>query len=871
MSMDYWTKYFGSNSLGFHISSDDEDIEEFRSEKSVKSGKSSEEIEKFIIDESMSDLDRTHLLLSTGQDIQKLCVIEHLPNLLKTQQMETLAKVIPKLCDVLPSSSVDVQVLASQMLGEAVRGKLIPVHLFITSCLPTVLKQLENRDQVVSKAWLGTVLACIGVLPKEDLKRKILTLAISKGQLSQTVNSRQISCRIVGEIANRFSLESKWLKCEVLPLATALCQDVDSTVRQLMCEQLSVLARALGSKQSEESLFPELVELLNDEESTVRVSALEALTELLSLWSQDCLSKQVIPLVQTLYEFVAKNKDWTLIEGVARLLGKICYGLREVVNKEQLEWFVTYYNDLQQRQFPAAQQGVLLPEATSNQAVLEPRTECRHLCAFNFPAMLFMVGKDSFDSKLASGFKSMAQDKSWRVRKTIACGFHEVVEILEEKASSVSSLYQALLKDSSVEVLNGLVPHLPLALKAFANFANLSLETKHPGLSEFINPLLALDQVASSQRQWRLHKDFVTVLKSVVCCFTSDQIHSKIIPLVQSHITGKTVLPVKKVAGHTLCVLIRNNRRQNQRKDLIAWFIKELAKSSSCQRRLLFIEVCTYILEVYSSQFFKKNIFEILLELAHDPVINIRLRLYQLFPMLKSILKLPTDRELLQELELTVRKLIVQERDSDASQSIRDAVLAMDRIEVSMETYTRRTYFEGDLADQQKEMEEKLLLESEEKEKVKLEKTKKGVKKVATPIGTPRENKKLPPSLHESKSTASPALPHKPTTAAASKVKTSSSLQKTISAPSSAELSCSPTQSPSHNQARRKAAGNKGSPPMRNVSASSLDEKKGSGASKTVAASASNVAASKSSGGSGKKKAQNYGLEYSSKGKTKKT
>ena len=132
---------------------------------------------------------------------------------------------------------------------------------------------------------------------------------------------------------------------------------------------------------------------------------------------------------------------------------------------------------------------------------------------------------------------------------------------------------------------------------------------------------------------------------------------------------------------------------------------------------MLFIEICTYILELYSSQFFKKNIFEILLELAHvsnlidnpliihlhffppdplqDPVINIRLRLYQLFPMLKSILKLPTDRDLLQELELTVRKLIVQERDSDASQSIRDAVLAMDRIEVSMETVSGQEGGEG--------------------------------------------------------------------------------------------------------------------------------------------------------------------------------
>ena len=61
-----------------------------------------------------------------------------------------------------------------------------------------------------SRAWLGTVLACIPVLPKDELKRKILTLAVSKGQLSQTISSRQNSCRIVGEIALRFSSESMW-------------------------------------------------------------------------------------------------------------------------------------------------------------------------------------------------------------------------------------------------------------------------------------------------------------------------------------------------------------------------------------------------------------------------------------------------------------------------------------------------------------------------------------------------------------------------------------------------------------------------------------------------------------------------------------
>ena len=65
---------------------------------------------------------------------------------------------------------------------------------------------------------------------------------------------------------------------------------------------------------------------------------------------------------------------------------------------------------------------------------------------------------------------------------------------------------------------------------------------------------------------------------------------------------------------------------------------------------------------------------------------NTRLHLCRILPSLKSTLKLPGDRVLLQQLEQTVRKLISQERDPDASQAIREAVMEMDRIEVAMET-----------------------------------------------------------------------------------------------------------------------------------------------------------------------------------------
>ena len=37
--MDYWDRHFATGSPGFQVPADEDDIEEFRSEKSVKTGK----------------------------------------------------------------------------------------------------------------------------------------------------------------------------------------------------------------------------------------------------------------------------------------------------------------------------------------------------------------------------------------------------------------------------------------------------------------------------------------------------------------------------------------------------------------------------------------------------------------------------------------------------------------------------------------------------------------------------------------------------------------------------------------------------------------------------------------------------------------
>ena len=84
--------------------------------------------------------------------------------------------------------------------------------------------------------------------------------------------------------------------------------------------------------------------------------------------------------------------------------------------------------------------------------------------------------------------------------------------------------------------------------------------------------------------------------------------------------------------------------------------------------------------------FFKHVIIKYLFLISQDPIVNVCLHLCGLLSSHKSIIKLPGDRVLLQKLEQTVRKLISQEIDPDASRVIRDAVTEMDRIEVAMET-----------------------------------------------------------------------------------------------------------------------------------------------------------------------------------------
>ena len=94
------------------------------------------------------------------------------------------------------------------------------------------------------------------------------------------------------------------------------------------------------------------------------------------------------------------------------------------------------------------------------------------------------------------------------------------------------------------------------------------------------------------------------------------------------------------------------------------------------------------------------------MELASDSVINVKLKFCGTLPLLKSQIRLPCDRLLLQNLEQTVRKIMALETDRDVSVAIRTAITEMDNVTI---LYTS-PQTEDDINDQRKEDEVNVIL-----------------------------------------------------------------------------------------------------------------------------------------------------------------
>ncbi|XP_073854254.1 serine/threonine-protein phosphatase 4 regulatory subunit 4 isoform X5 [Macaca fascicularis] len=567
------------------------------------------------------------------------------------------------------------QLTAAVSFLTILQDESVSIHSYTHSFLQVILLHLEHRDTGVSNAWLETLLSVIEVLPKETLRHEILNPLVSKAQLSQTVQSRLVSCKILGKLTNKFDAHT--IKREILPLVKSLCQDVEYEVRSCMCRQLENIAQGIGTELTKSVVLPELIELSRDEGSSVRLAAFETLVNLLDIFDTGIFTPDQHLRFLEFYK-------------------KLCtLGLQQE-------------NGHNENQIP--------PQILEQE---KKYISVRKNCAYNFPAMIVFVDPKNFHMELYSTFFCLCHDPEVPVRYTIAICFYEVSKLLNSGVYLIHKELITLLQDESLEVLDALIDHLPEILELMSTGGESSVqENKLSSLPDLIPALTAAEQRAAASLKWRTHEKLLQKYACLPHVISSDQIYYRFLQRMFTIMMTNNVLPVQKAASRTLCIFLRYNRKQEQRHEVIQKLIEQLGQGKSYWNRLRFLDTCEFIIEIFSKSFFCKYFFLPAIELTHDPVANVRMKLCYLLPKVKSTLKIPADKHLLQQLEMCVRKLLCQEKDKDVLAIVKRTVLELDRMEMSMDAFQKK-FYEKDLLDQEKEREELLLLEMEQLEKEK--------------------------------------------------------------------------------------------------------------------------------------------------------
>ncbi|XP_011335620.1 serine/threonine-protein phosphatase 4 regulatory subunit 4 isoform X2 [Ooceraea biroi] len=644
-----------------------------------------------------------------GEEIQKLSVIQSLPSLLASDTQSCMSRVVPKMQQSLATASTEFHIAASSTFKTILEQKLVSHNVFSQTFLQSILNSLESRDPVVCHAWLETLLDVIELLPVDIIRAQILPLTISKGQLSQSIYSRITCSRLLGKICTRF--DSSMIQKEVLPTVHSLCQDVNNEVRASICLQLRFVAEGLGAESVKPALLPSLVELASDEESNVRYASVQTIVYLLPHLQEDTIKTIIAPLVKKLCESAAKSED-NVICMIAQEYGKLVLGLEKCLSVSERSWFLKFFQQLAQMGIPSLKKEK--PHFTfisSNSAADERYVECRRHCAFNLPAMFIFVSSSPEDvDTLLMVFDALASDHFYMVRRTVACGIHEVARIIGPKNARLKGNLIKLLKDDSEEVLQGLVPHIGLMLESLAESQTIGTDRMDSTLMEIGKALLKCEAEVAGTHNWRLASLMHAQLEILPKCFPSDFIYTYFVPMAFSRILHARPIPVRLAAGILFLVLLRYNMKPIQRAELRNRIFTDLANNPDCYVRMMFVRIMVEALEIFSSVYFKEHFFTVLLSLAEDPVANVRLKVVSLLPQLKSQLWIPTDKKLLTSLESVIRHLVNNEKDRDVLFVLNNVMQKLEEIDVKYEGQTLTTKLtKQDVEDAKKLDEEKKL------------------------------------------------------------------------------------------------------------------------------------------------------------------
>ena len=274
--------------------------------------------------------------------------------------------------------------------------------------------------------------------------------------------------------------------------------------------------------------------------------------------------------------------------------------------------------------------------------------EIFYQCAFNFPAILFYFGKESWP-ELSQYYCKMTADKFYKVRKSLASSINEISTIIgkEETEKTLIPIFDRFYREEG-EIQRAIYKSMPKFL------LNINYEKR-------ISYLERIKRLMNGREKWRVKKECVEILGNLGGVYEFDIAYEIIFPicikLCVDEVSEVRVHSAKSIKS--LVIQFLSNKQYSER---ISNILKAFSMSIKYIYRNLYIHLAEELVD--NKEIFEKYFIENIELLSRDKVPNIQVHMAKLLTKMyhsKNFNDNPIFRKMYLRLSLNNKLNVVKE------------------------------------------------------------------------------------------------------------------------------------------------------------------------------------------------------------------
>ena len=580
-------------------------------------------------------------------DIQiKITFVENVPFYVKTIGFqETAESILPILTDLPKEKEILIERFFSvypKFVDEIIKfGE--KAYFILKDHMVNLIRDIlsKTKNATILKLVSEGLVYMTQFMKEDDKGGKVLIIVIQMAQEDDDEQRKERAMNLFGSLAPYVG--SELVQCYIIPQVISFVNDTSNKVRKEVASQLTNICDKIPQDLFKKKMLPVYKKLSSDNYFAVKKVAAEILPKITKLCDTETISKEIIPIFKN---FVTDEKP--VVKNVAiEIFGEFISLIKQDEAENFTELLDFYVNTITE----------LNTSKKDNRTIIQK-------CAYNFPAILQFFGAKSWP-KLKQCFQKMANEKDEKIKIPLASALGEISKMLgsELTESDLLEFVDKFFKSSS--------PNSELKIKILTVLPdiirNIPSNRKNSYL-EFIKYM-----IGNKEDKWRKRVTYCKIIGKFNGTYNDAIIYKRVFPIA-INFCFDDVSHVRSVsAKKNSRLILQLISSKTEFKDKTMKIVTSFAQSINFRYRQLFIYMCKHLFE--NEEVFKANIADLLLDLAYDKIVNVRIILAQ---FLCDLMK--KEKYAYLKKNETVRKIMTILKD-DKTEEIQNIIKVIEDIE----------------------------------------------------------------------------------------------------------------------------------------------------------------------------------------------